>query len=721
MLLEDLINEIIRKRKTTADIPKKSVDYFNCLESKINKLKDLQEFILKLSTTSSMGVQQLYQIDFQTILNRITQERKVWENLWQRLNRDTINIGVVGLARQGKSTFLQNVAGLTDEEDEGIIPSSDRLPCTTVQSNIYHHEGDTFAKVYFHSESSFIQQIITPYYRELGFENIPKNLYEFANLPFPSQPINPQHPAQVEAIYEHLRQDYYVHLNKYSDLLQSEKRFIKVPKHKIREYVSQSYDAKSNPQFFNHLAVEKVEIFCNFPQVGVKKLALVDMPGLGDTRLGDTERMIKALAEDIDFILLIRRPGKKGTGDFLRKEDVNLYDVASQALKDKLPLKEWVFMLLNQDGENEQLSLDFENTMPRKGIHVKQCLKANCKNSNSANQVMEKVLDYLTKNMKNLDKQYMSAASRDLRNFQSWIEEKLAEVRQAIAGYGDIDTEYVKLREQFLPKLYKRIEGFREKLRVDISQPNEEFKAQVNAVINRCQKPGNIPDFKDVEMWAKREGIDGAYFRAIQQMRPGILKHFQTMEDGLKESHNQTKSELADIFINLGIGGLVEAENTDFLEAFAKLLAQTNNLPNLARGFQFIASFEIMYKGFMQSYVWHEISKVLPADPMKPINTPDNIDNILTNLEQRHQNAIEVCQKTLDKLGVSVNRTKVSMVEEFADHITRAKGVEQEWDILLSKNRSQIWSQFQELEEQKELQKQWFALVDEALSCKEQL
>ncbi|NES08308.1 MAG: hypothetical protein F6K22_39475, partial [Okeania sp. SIO2F4] len=299
-------------------------------------------------------------------------------------------------------------------------------------------------------------------------------------------------------------------------------------------------------------------------------------------------------------------PGKKGTGDFLRKEDVNLYDVASQALKDKLPLKEWVFMLLNQDGENEQLSLDFENTMPRKGIHVKQCLKANCKNSKAANQVMEKVLDYLTTNMKNLDKQYMSAASRDLRNFQSWIEDKLAEVRQAIAGYGDIDTEYVKLREKFLPKLYKSIEEFREKLRAEFSQPNEEFKTQVNAAINRCQKPGNIPDFRDVEMWAKREGIDRAYFRAIQQMRPGILKHFQTMEDGLKGSLNQTKSELADIFINLGIGGLVKAENPDFLEAFAKLLTQTNDLPNLARGFQFIASFEIMYKGFMQSYVWQK-------------------------------------------------------------------------------------------------------------------
>ena len=82
MLLDDLISEIIRKRKATADVPKKSVDYFNCLELKINKLKDLQESILRLSTTSSMGVQQLYQIDFQTILNRIYQERNVWENLY---------------------------------------------------------------------------------------------------------------------------------------------------------------------------------------------------------------------------------------------------------------------------------------------------------------------------------------------------------------------------------------------------------------------------------------------------------------------------------------------------------------------------------------------------------------------------------------------------------------------------------------------------------------
>ncbi|MCL2930966.1 MAG: dynamin family protein [Trichodesmium sp. MAG_R03] len=721
MLLEDLISEIIRKRKTTANIPKKSVDYFKCLELKISKLKDLQESILKLPTTTSMGVQQFYQINFQIILNRIVQERQVWETLRQRLNRDTINIGVVGLARQGKSTFLQNVAGLTNEQDQEIIPSSDRLPCTTVQSNIYHHEGDTYAKVYFHSESSFIEQIITPYYRELGFKNIPKNLNQFANLPFPSKPINHHHSAKAEAIYEHLRMDYYVHINKYSSLLQSEKRFIRVQKSEIRKYVSQSYDAKSNPQFFNHLAVEKVEIFCTFPEVGVKKIALVDMPGLGDTRLGDTERMIKALAEDIDFILLIRRPGKKGTGDFLRREDVNLYDVASQALKDKLPLKEWVFMLLNQDGENEQLSLDFNNTMASKGIHVKQCLKANCKNSKAANQVMEKVLHYLIKNMQNLDKQYMSAALKDLSNFQTWIEEKLQEIRQAIAGYADIDTEYVQLRELFLAELYESIEGFRKKLREELSEPNKNFKEQVDQAINRCKKPENIPNFKDIKTLAKRKGIDRAYFLAIQQMRPSILQHFHTIEDGLKDYHNQTKSDLADIFIDLGIGSLVNAENADFWEAFAELLAQKNNLPNLARGFKFIASFEVMYKGFMQSYVWQKISEVISPDPVQPINTPENIDNILTNLQQRHQIAIEVCQKTLNQLGISVNRTRVSMVEEFADHITRAKGVELEWEILLSKNRSQIWSQFQELETQQELQKKWFDLVDEALFCNKEL
>ncbi|GGA17424.1 hypothetical protein [Okeania sp. KiyG1] len=75
----------------------------------------------------------------------------------------------------------------------------------------------------------------------------------------------------------------------------------------------------------------------------------------------------------------------------------------------------------------------------------------NCKNSNAANQVMEKVLDYLTTNMKNLDKKYMSAASRDLRNFQSWSQfQELEEQKELQKQWFAVVDEALFCKEQLL-------------------------------------------------------------------------------------------------------------------------------------------------------------------------------------------------------------------------------------------------------------------------------
>ncbi len=708
------INEIIRKRKITAGVPQQIAENLKSLELNVVQLKDLQQVFQALPELSSSATQKLNQLNLQELSDRIAKERETWEILWQRLNRETINIGVIGLARQGKSTFLQKVAGLTNDE----IPSSDRMPCTSVQSNIYHIEERTQAKVHFHSEESFLKQVIEPYFDELGFSPSPKSLTEFRNLSL-SQPINPRHPARAEAVYNHLKDDYHAHIGIYGGELKAEKRFIEVPKEKIKEYVSQDYDEKGNPQFFNHLAVEKVEIHCPFPEMKVKKIGLVDMPGLGDTRLGDAKRMIKALGQDIDYILFIRRPDKKG--DHWGNRDVDLYDEASQALKDKLPLQEWSFLLLNQDGENERQCNDLENTRINKGIHVKKCLRGNCIDQVSANEILKEVLNELAENMDRLDQQYMSAAFKGLADFQDFSYQGLQEIRQVVEDLGNIDAAYFKLKDVFLEQLYKEIEDFREKSRQAFKQPNGEFKSQVDTAINRCKQEVNIPDSNSIVISAKNRGIDGAYFDAIQEMRADLLQQFHSVEAGLKQSLHNTKSSLAEIFIQMGLGRAVDQEDSEFLEALAESLAKNNELKNLAMGFNFIVSFEIMYKGFIQSQVWEKLSEVLPPDPMTPVKTPDPVTTVLTALQQRRGKAIEECQKVLNTLGESVNRVQISMIEEFSDHITRARGVKREWDIFLNKNRGQIWVQLQGLEEQKELQKQWLKAVDDAISNAQRL
>ena len=54
-----------------------------------------------------------------------------------RFSRETVNIGVSGSARVGKSTLLQSISGLTDEQ----IPTGRDIPVTAVRSRIYHSPG----------------------------------------------------------------------------------------------------------------------------------------------------------------------------------------------------------------------------------------------------------------------------------------------------------------------------------------------------------------------------------------------------------------------------------------------------------------------------------------------------------------------------------------------------------------------------------------------------
>lgn len=91
---------------------------------------------------------------------------------------------------------------------------------------------------------------------------------------------------------------------------------------KIREYVAQD-DVKGKQVYYNYLAVKKVEIESQFPHSDIGQIAVVDLPGLGDTGVGDVERMIKVLSEDVDFALFMRKPNPGG--DYWDKDsDVGL-------------------------------------------------------------------------------------------------------------------------------------------------------------------------------------------------------------------------------------------------------------------------------------------------------------------------------------------------------------------------------------------------------------
>jgi len=81
-----------------------------------------------------------------------------------RFSRETVNIGVSGSARVGKSTLLQSISGLTDEQ----IPTGRDIPVTAVRSRIYRSPRLRVALLRLHSPETFLNEAIRPYHAALS-------------------------------------------------------------------------------------------------------------------------------------------------------------------------------------------------------------------------------------------------------------------------------------------------------------------------------------------------------------------------------------------------------------------------------------------------------------------------------------------------------------------------------------------------------------------------
>ncbi|HEY6495381.1 MAG TPA: hypothetical protein VIZ43_19050 [Trebonia sp.] len=95
--------------------------------------------------------QLLYDIGLsvQQVKAGVKQRRADISRLMARLSRPTLNIGMIGRARMGKSRFLQSLTGLAGD----VIPGGRRGFCTGVPSVIINvPDADATAEVHLHSD-----------------------------------------------------------------------------------------------------------------------------------------------------------------------------------------------------------------------------------------------------------------------------------------------------------------------------------------------------------------------------------------------------------------------------------------------------------------------------------------------------------------------------------------------------------------------------------------
>lgn len=657
-------------------------------------------------------------LDFATGYQQLDAEVLAARKLRTRCQRETLNIGVVGRARQGKSRLLQSLSGLSARE----IPDGDRQHCTGVRSTIRHHShAETYGEVWFHTEQSFLDEVIAPYFQKLQLGAKPPSLDAFADRPLPPLSDRLSGYAEPGATYQRLR-SHRTHLERFRHLLgtPSPKR---ISQGEIREYVAQ--DLPNGDRIFNYLAVREVRITCQFPNREVGKIALVDMPGLGDTGLGDEERLVQTLGQDVDAVLFVRMP--KASGDYWADVDVRLYDIARDSLPE-LSLDRWSFLVLNRTaagskhGDNGANCEDLLASLGDHNIAVAKAAIANCADPNDADAVLGTILDYLGDRLPELDAEYAGSSWERWRQLFAEIEAVLSSaegVLEAATGRGNWFGLFEQLFEQLWDDLTTGLEGLLAQLREQRDDRDADFKEQVDRALQACREDSGIPTEADIE--TRRDRLGGyplAYYEFLNEIRARLSRHFLLLDAGLQRGLERVKSQVAQVLVDAGLGGLSESQDGEFLGAIAALISDElvpGEASKLKFGVRTLAEFQLSYRGLIQHRIRKHLDDLMPDATTLQLSAAPTAKEVQQCLQALHAEAVYKCGSALDDLLSEPSQAAFAIVEEFLDRVLRSQGVKTEWRIFLEELRDRVWQdEFERLGERSRDRRDWLDLVARA-------
>lgn len=227
-----------------------------------------------------------------------------------RFGRDTVNIGVSGEARVGKSTTLQKFSGLTDRQ----IPTGKGLPVTAVRSEIFN-SADERAEVTFRDQETFIVEYIRPLLEIVNQHlEVPLAVDTVAGLrsaKFPGTLGSNVDSISTDSLTRLL--DAQRSIDTYASLLTGEVKQVALDD--LRSYVAypskadlDAEKATGTPSGRSYIAVRSVKIFCRFPRLEGVKIGLVDLPGLGEIGAAVADMHLHGLEDGVDQIFPIMRP-----------------------------------------------------------------------------------------------------------------------------------------------------------------------------------------------------------------------------------------------------------------------------------------------------------------------------------------------------------------------------------------------------------------------------
>ncbi|TMR07008.1 hypothetical protein ETD83_02390 [Actinomadura soli] len=640
-----------------------------------------------------------------------------------KVGRRTVNIGVSGRARNGKSTLLQSLSGLSDEQ----IPTGRGQPVTAVRSRIHHSVSRADAQLTMHSEQSFCDEVLGPYHAVLGLSSGPRSLDEFAahlvgdgtenGMPDESRENGLRGHPQFAPMLARLREmreslgTFRGHLTggvRQADLAD------------LRGWVSYPPpdDGSGAAPDRRYLAVRDVLIHCPFPIEDVVALGLVDLPGLGELVPHAEEHHLAGLENEVDFVLMVKRP--TDTGALWSVEDAQALELVRRA-GGAVAVRDFMAIVVNTGG-CDQVNIDALNADIDKrlneGVQGRFHNVINVDGADRAEvrtRVLAGVLDHLATALPRMD---AASIGRALEVGAAARRDVLAAVEDALARLRSIMTptateELIARAEALRLEVAESLQAWVDELRrrADEGYEDEEFHARVTEVAD------------DVRAWILDgfgEGEEAWTGRALGQMRlhkssasfaEGALngirvevsRRFSAIDDLLARRRERFWGELIDA-LGPRLGRLLEGDDPQrALQGLAERFRESPEpCPVLGESLDLVLDVRLDYRTRVLPKVRRALEVLLPqsrgdaaelAAMLAVPRTPEGAAELFVAVSQLARQAAYDAGKVLAGEPNVSAAVLHAYGEQFEDTFIRSAASETEFRRIAEAFRDQLWDE----------------------------
>ncbi|MCZ7460428.1 hypothetical protein [Streptomyces sp. WMMC940] len=636
-----------------------------------------------------------------------------------RVSRSTVNIGVSGRARNGKSTLLQSLSGLDDRQ----IPSGRGQPVTAVRSRIYHSATDRGARLTMHTETSFIQDVIAPYHTELGIQPTPCNLPEFASFgyPRPADGVGGPDQPRLAPILARVREAQEA-LDSYRQNLTGEVRTVDLSD--IREWVAYP-ESGPVPVKRPYLAVRDAAITCPFPIEDVTALGLVDMPGLGELVPEAEAHHLDGLRNDVDFVIVVKRP--TDTNSMWAEEDARALQLIGSVCT-VADVRDFTLVLVNTGDclpENiKALEADLRERLngpdTDRGYWV--VLADGADSDAVRDEVLQPVLEHLATALPRMDEAVIEDAVAVCRERRDRIVAELAAWSATLRAVAvPTSTELTIARaEELREEVAASLQGWVDTLRVRAEDDYEdtEFSERVGEV-HRSVRAWVLSGFGEgAEAWReralKRFRVDRASLpfasAELNRVRVEMARRFSAVDDLLMRRQDEYWAGLVAALgprLALVVDGTADCaapgRPQDFLPALARALREAPDpCPVLAETLDFALDVRLDYRTRVLPRLRRALGVLHPEtdDPSRENGpttllavprTEEGAELLLERVTQLARQAAYDAQAVLAQEPETAAQALFAYGEQFEDAFVRSESSQAEFRRLVDGFQDRMW------------------------------